>query len=241
MAISPPSDLVLDVVQAANPADVQAAQEKARGNRAAFARYQPRGKRQWFRLHVDALNSAATQAGLSNANTHTAPTKVPQVYRKFESHGAAEFRKEHAAEQRNTLWQRAPPAEIWKGMMAEQLGNTLAKNGGVGIAEKMYQEQVSKMRNAGAINSATNENDKKMALSAITDFQRKTLAAADTNGDSDTTVTNQDTLTSRKSMSGGKDMEVISNDYRIKTGPWPPGDDHRQRKQPDRPRSGIRS
>ena len=62
----------------------------------------------------------------------------------------------------------------------------------------MYQEQVSKMRNTGAINSATNENDKKMALSAITDFQRKTLAAADTNGDSDTTVTNQDTLTSKK-------------------------------------------
>lgn len=62
--------------------------------------------------------------------------------------------------------------------MAEQMGNTLAKNGGVGIAEKMYQDEVSKMRNTGAINSATNENDKKMALSAVADFQRKTLAAS---------------------------------------------------------------
>jgi len=97
-----------------------------------------------------------------------------------------------------TLYGKGSAGEIWKGMMAEQLGNTIAKNGGVGIAEKMYQEQVTKMRNTGAINSATNENDKKMALSAVTDFQRKTLAAADDSSDSDTSITNQNTLTSQK-------------------------------------------
>jgi len=197
VAISPPSDLVLDVVQAANPADVQAAQEKLAANRAAFAATSLAENGNGFGSTVDALNSAATQAGLSNANTHTAPTKVPQVYRKFEAMVLQNFVK-NMLPNSETLYGKGSAGEIWKGMMAEQLGNTLAKNGGVGIAEKMYQEQVDKMRNTGAVNSATNENDKKMALSAITDFQRKTLAAADTNGDSDTTVTNQDTLTSKK-------------------------------------------
>jgi flagellar protein FlgJ len=36
MAISPPSDLVLDVVRAADPAEVQEAQARLKANRAAF-------------------------------------------------------------------------------------------------------------------------------------------------------------------------------------------------------------
>ncbi|MEF0942049.1 rod-binding protein [Rhizobium sp. BR 362] len=197
MAISPPSDLVLDVVKAANPADVQAAQEKLAANRAAFAATSLAENGNGFASTVNALDSAATKAGLSNANTHTASTKVPQAYHKFEAMVLQNFVK-NMLPNSETLYGKGSAGEIWKGMMAEQLGNTLAKNGGVGIAEQMYKEQVDKMRNTGAVNSATDENDKKMALSAITDFQRKTLAAAETNGDSDTTVTNQDTLTSKK-------------------------------------------
>ncbi|NTF86112.1 rod-binding protein [Agrobacterium rhizogenes] len=197
MAISPPSDLVLDVVQAASPTDVQAAQEKLAANRAAFAATSLAENGNGFGSTVDALNSAATQAGLANANTHTGPTKVPQVYRKFEAMVLQNFVK-NMLPNSETLYGKGSAGEIWKGMMAEQMGNTLAKNGGVGIAEKMYQDEVSKMRNTGAINSATNENDKKMALSAVADFQRKTLAASETDGDGDTTVTNQDALTSKK-------------------------------------------
>lgn len=197
MAISPPSDLVLDVVQAASPTDVQAAQEKLAANRAAFAATSLVENGRGFGASVDALNSVATQAGLSNANTHAAPTKVPQVYRKFEAMVLQNFVK-NMLPTSDTLYGKGSAGEIWKGMMAEQLGNTLAKDGGVGIAEKMYQEQVSKMRNTGAINSATDENDKKMALSAITDFQRKTLAATETDNDNDTTVAAQDALTSKK-------------------------------------------
>jgi len=197
VAISPPSDLVLDVVKAANPTDVEAAQAKLAANKAAFAATSLAENGNGFGATFDALNSAATQAGLSNANTHTGPTKVPQVYRKFEAMMLQNFVK-NMLPSSETLYGKGSAGEIWKGMMAEQLGNTIAKNGGVGIAEKMYQEQVTKMRNTGAINSATNENDKKMALSAVTDFQRKTLAAADDSSDSDTSITNQNTLTSQK-------------------------------------------
>lgn len=198
MAISPPSDLVLDVVKAANPADVEAAQVKLAANKAAFAAISLAENGNGFGTTFDTLNGAATQAGLGNANTHATPTKVPQVYRKFEAMMMQNFVK-NMLPSSETLYGKGTAGEIWKGMMAEQLGNTLAKGGGVGIAEKMYQEQVNKMRNTGAVNSATNENDKKMALSAITDFQRKTLAATDANNDGDTSITtNQNTLTSQK-------------------------------------------
>lgn len=150
-----------------------------------------------FGATVDAMNSAATQAGLANANTHVAGTKVPQAYRKFESMVLQNFVK-NMLPSSETLYGKGSAGEIWKGMMAEQLGDTISKNGGVGIAEKMYKEQVDKMRNAGAIHSATDENDKKMALSAITDFQRKTLAAADADNDGNNSITNQNSLTSQK-------------------------------------------
>lgn len=197
MAISPPSDLVLDVVKAANPADVEVAQAKLAANKAAFAATSLAENGSGFGATFDALNGAATQAGLGNANTHAAPTKVPQAYRKFEAMMLQNFVK-NMLPSSETLYGKGSAGEIWKGMMAEQMGNTIAKNGGIGIAEKMYQEQVTKMRNTGAVNSATNENDKKMALSAITDFQRKTLAAADTSNDGDTSITGKNTLTSQK-------------------------------------------
>ncbi|MGG6896029.1 MULTISPECIES: rod-binding protein [Rhizobium] len=196
MAISPPSDLVLDVVKAANPADVEVAQAKLAANRAAFAATSLAENGNGFGATVDALNSAATQAGLGNANTHAAQTKVPQAYRKFEAMVLQNFVK-NMLPNSETLYGKGSAGEIWKGMMAEQLGNTLAKDGGVGIAEKMYKEQVDKMRNSGVVNATTDENDKKMALSAITDFQRKTLAATDAT-DGDSSITNHNTLTSQK-------------------------------------------
>jgi len=196
VAISPPSDLVLDVVKAANPADVEVAQAKLAANRAAFAATSLAENGNGFGATVDALNSAATQAGLGNANTHAAQTKVPQAYRKFEAMVLQNFVK-NMLPNSETLYGKGSAGEIWKGMMAEQLGNTLAKDGGVGIAEKMYKEQVDKMRNSGVVNATTDENDKKMALSAITDFQRKTLAATDAT-DGDSSITNHNTLTSQK-------------------------------------------
>ncbi len=197
MAISPPSDLVLDVVKAANPAEVQAAQAKLAANRAAFAATSLAENGNGFGATVDALNNASTQAGLANANTHAAGTKVPQAYRKFESMVLQNFVK-NMLPSSETLYGKGSAGEIWKGMMAEQLGDAISKSGGVGIAEKMYREQVDKMRNSGAINSATDENDKKMALSAITDFQRKTLAASDADNDGNTGITKQNSLTSQK-------------------------------------------
>jgi Rod binding domain-containing protein len=197
VAISPPSDLVLDVVKAADPSDVQAAQEKLAANRAAFAATSLAENGNGFASTVDALNNTAgSQAGLGNADNRAAPTKVPAAYHKFEAMMLQNFVK-NMLPNSDTLYGKGSAGEIWKGMMAEQLGNTIAKNGGIGIAEQMYKDQLSKMRNAGAINSATNENDKKMALSAITDFQRKTLAASDANADADSAAGNRDILTSK--------------------------------------------
>ncbi|MGA1800703.1 rod-binding protein [Rhizobium sp. HT1-10] len=203
MAISPPSDLVLDVVRAADPTDLQAAQAKLQANRAAFAATSLAEAGNGFASTVDVLNrtstQAATQAGLANANERSTTSKVPAAYQKFEAMVLQNFVKNILPDSEN-LYGKGTAGEMWKGMMAEQLGNTMAKDGGVGIASKMYHEQLEKTRGTGADHITTSENDKKQALSMIDEFERKTFGtpSAEANNNSGTTVTNQGSLTSQK-------------------------------------------
>jgi len=119
--------------------------------------------------------------------------KVPAAYQKFEAMVLQNFVK-NMLPTSDTLYGKGNAGEIWKGMMAEQLGNTLAKDGGVGIAEKMYHEQLQKTRGTGVANVTTNENDRKMALSAVTDFERKTLGTTSADADEDGSVVHANIL-----------------------------------------------
>jgi Rod binding domain-containing protein len=184
--------VVLDVVRAANPADVQAAQAKLQANRAAFAATSLAEAGTGFQSTVDVLNSPATQAGLANAKeraTHSVG-KVPATYHKFESMMLQNFVK-NMLPNSDTLYGKGTAGEMWKGMMAEQLGDTLSKGGGIGIATEMYKEQLDKTRGKGVIKAQTDENDKKMALSMITDFQRKTMDTSATDDGTGTSITDQ--------------------------------------------------
>lgn len=201
MAISPPSDLVLDVLKAADPIDVQAAQAKLQANKAAFAATSLAEAGNGFASTVDVLNragaqagaQAGTQAGLGNAHPAAKSGKVPAAYQKFEAMVLQNFVK-NMLPTSETLYGKGSAGEIWKGMMAEQLGNTLAKNNGVGIAEKMYKEQLQKTRGTGVANITTDENDRKMALSAITDFERKTLGTTSDKSDENGSVVHANIL-----------------------------------------------
>jgi flagellar protein FlgJ len=199
VAISTVSDLVLDVVKAADPTAVQEAQAKLQANKAAYAASSLAEAGNGFASTVDVLNrtGSGTQAGLANADARTTHDKVPATYRKFEAMVLQNFVK-NMLPNSDTLYGKGTAGEMWKGMMAEQLGNTLAKNGGVGIAQKMYHEQLDKTRGNGVANATTDENDKKLALSGVTDFERKTFGTTSTDTDSGTTVTNQGSLTSQK-------------------------------------------
>ena len=196
MAISPPSDLVLDVVKAADPADVQAAQEKLQANRAAFAATSLAEAGNGFGSAVDALKNASSQAGLSNVNARVSKTdKVPAAYHKFEAMVLQNF-VQNMLPKSDTLYGKGAAGEIWKGMMADQIGTEMSKNGGVGIAEKMYQTQEHRFGRSGVTNAKADENDRKMALSMITEFERQSLGKLSADGP--TAATGKDTATAGK-------------------------------------------
>lgn len=173
MAIAPPSDLVLDVLRAANPMDVQAAHEKLKANKAAFAASSLAEKGAGFESAVGILNDAASKAGLGNLRTEKVD-EVPKVYQQFESVVLQTFVKEMMPDDTESVFGKGNAGEIWKSMMAEQIGEVMAKDGGIGIAEQMYRDLMSVKRNDVA-NANTDEDDRSMAFNAITELERKAL------------------------------------------------------------------
>ncbi len=174
MAISPPSDLVLDVVRAADPTEVEAAQAKLKANQAAFAANSLAEAGNGFTSAVDVLDRASQKAGLADVkNRGTKTEEVPETYRKFEAMVLQNFIKNMLPSDSEEVYGKGATGDIWKGMMAEQLGNTIAQGDGIGVAKQLYHDALKKQQ--GVVNASVDNHDRNMALSMIDEFQRKTF------------------------------------------------------------------
>ncbi|PWE57826.1 rod-binding protein [Metarhizobium album] len=180
MAISPPSDLVLDVVKAADPAAVQAAQQKLMTTRAAAAARGLTESGAGFSNAIDQLDTTASSAGLSNVSSDK--SKIPASYRKFEAMVLQSFVGSMLPESEE-LYGKGNAGEIWKGMMAEQLGDSIAKAGGVGIAAQMYSQSLMRAQNNEMSSVVPDDNQRKLALSMVTDFERRTFGVVATDNE----------------------------------------------------------
>ena len=179
MAISPPSDLILDVVRAADPNEVAAAQEKLKASRAAFAATSLADKGNGFDNAVSVLNSAASKAKLDQAS-HAASGEVPKAYKQFEAVILQSFIKEMLPENTESVYGKGNAGSIWKSMMAEQIGNVMSEGGGVGIADQMYSQALARHRNDGVVSSRSDEDKRNLAVSMITDLERRTFGVSAT-------------------------------------------------------------
>lgn len=175
MAISPPSDLVLDVVRAADPSQVEAAQAKLKATRAAFAATSLAEKGAGFESAIDILNSAGSKSGLANASPANKASEIPEAYKQFEGVVLQNFLKSMMPEESEAVYGKGNAGEIWKSMMAEQIGATIAERGGIGIAEQMYSDMMSAQRGAKVSNVLTDSDDRNVAMSMVMELERKTL------------------------------------------------------------------
>jgi len=175
LAISPPSDLVLDVVRAADPVEVQAAQEKLKANQAAFAANSLAEAGNGFTSAVDVLDRATGKTGLGDTKNRSVKTEeIPETYRKFEAMVLQNFIKNMLPSESEEVYGKGATGDIWKGMMAEQLGNEIAKGQGIGVAKELYQDALRKQEGK-VVNASADQDDRNVAMSMIDEFQRKTF------------------------------------------------------------------
>lgn len=174
MAISPPSDLIIDVVRAADPAAVQEAQAKLKASKAAFAAHSLAESGNGFGAAMNIVDQSGTAAGLGNPAVSAKMAEMPDEYRRFEASVLSTFVNSMLPQETEEIYGKGSAGEFWKSMMAEKIADELSKRGGVGIAEQMYSQALDRAERQG-LNATTDETDRSRAMSMITDFERQIL------------------------------------------------------------------
>lgn len=166
MSIQTATDIILDVVKAADPAVAQRAEAMLE---AASARKSERAAATPAFEHQLLASSDTSAISVSAATGGAAPGKTLETYQRFEAMILQSFIGDMLPKDSEQLYGKGTAGEIWKGMMAEQLGAALAKGGGIGIAARMAGEGVT-------ISPSQDDNLTNRAASMTNDFQKRILA-----------------------------------------------------------------
>jgi peptidoglycan hydrolase FlgJ len=152
MIVTPTSDVVLDVLEAADPATQRQATAKLDALKPSDADFAAS-----LNSEVDKAKAAASAAGdpspAATAQADIGPSsaaapvrviKAPapgEVYRKFEAFVLQVFVETMLPQQANDLFGKGTAGNVWRSMLAEQLGNQLAQGKGIGIAKQLASSQ----------------------------------------------------------------------------------------------------
>lgn len=123
MAVSPPSDIVLDVAKAVDSAELAEARTRL-ANASATRR-------------ADGAFSLA-EAGAASATGGTASAGRDKAsFVKFEAMVLRNFVEAMLPKSAEAVYGKGLAGDMWKSMMAEQVANVVAERGGVGIADRV--------------------------------------------------------------------------------------------------------
>jgi flagellar protein FlgJ len=168
LAISTPGDIVLDVVRAADPTQV----ETARARLSSFA------------AKVGGADFAAT---LDNGATTAPATKAtPEAFRKFEAMVLQTFLQTMLPEDTESVYGGGVAGQMWKSLLAEKLSDSMAERGGIGIADRIlsdyYYEGETKVPLQGVSHDPAKPartQQEMLSLAMVDEFQRKIAEAID--------------------------------------------------------------
>lgn len=148
MIVTATPDVVLDVLEAADPATQRAATAKLDALKPPDAGFAATMDGEVSKAAATARTAAdrstASAAPSEPASPSTAaPVQVirasspTDVYRKFEAFVLQVFVETMLPKQSEDLFGKGTAGTVWRSMMAEQLGNQLAAGKGIGIAKQL--------------------------------------------------------------------------------------------------------
>ena len=125
MAVSPPSDIVLDVARAVDSAEIAEARTRLANASAA-------------RRAEGAFSLAETASANATRTAASATTPRDKAgFVKFEAMVLRNFVEAMMPKSAEAVYGKGLAGDMWKSMMAEQVANVVAERGGVGIADRV--------------------------------------------------------------------------------------------------------
>lgn len=173
MAVSLATDIVMDVIKAAEPATAEAARTRlAEMSNAAGKVSEP------FSAHV-------------SANVLPAPEKSTDAdaYRKFEALVLGSFIQTMLPDNTESVYGGGLSGDMWKSILAQHLGEAVSDHGGIGIANRLLADQYRAGRDVVPLVGA-NDSEAKTSLATSTslttamvqEFQRQATETLFTEG-----------------------------------------------------------
>lgn len=178
MAISPPTDLVMDVLRAADPTAVQEAQAKLSANRAAYSATKLAAAGKGFGAALEGLDGIGHKTRIDVAHESKKSAEMPEEYRKFEASILQNFVNTMMPKDSEAVYGKGSAGEFWQSMMSEQIADQMSKSGGIGIAEQVFKQSLDRMRNEATPNATTDKDSRNRAVSMIDEFERKVFDLA---------------------------------------------------------------
>ncbi|MDA9426126.1 MULTISPECIES: rod-binding protein [Bradyrhizobium] len=143
MIVTATPDLVLDVLEAADPVTQRAATAKLDALKSSDADFAATMDAEIGKAAAVAEQSATKVSEAQSGAADGAPVqmiKAPasgEVYRKFEAFVLQTFVETMLPKESEEVFGKGTAGGVWKSMLAEQLGNQLAKGKGIGIARQL--------------------------------------------------------------------------------------------------------
>ena len=137
MSISPPGDIVLDVLRASDPARQQAATRKL--NRVAEPIIRPTAaapNRASFATKISAMQGGY-RANLAGAGRPAPNSVAGSAHRQFETLVLKDFVQRMLPAKAEATFGEGTAGSIWKSWMADAVATEVAKSGGVGISDML--------------------------------------------------------------------------------------------------------
>lgn len=149
MAISPPSDIVLEVARAAEPADVANARaqllRRAQGVAADVA---------FDAGDIPSRSSAAMPLGRT-----ASASSMPDASKKFEAMVLQTFISSMMPKNAEGTYGEGIAGEMWKGLMAEKIAGVVAERGGIGIADRVLGDFQMRDESKVAVSGITSQEE----------------------------------------------------------------------------------
>jgi len=154
MTVAPVQDLIVDVMAAADPVAQRMAAARlerlASGADQNFAaavdqKIEAAGLRQVDASAVDGdmPEGSAPIDGAGHAPIIKAMNSNSAVYRKFEAFVLQMFVESMLPKDASNVFGKGTAGTIWRSMMAEQIGNEMARGNGVGIAKQLAKSRAA--------------------------------------------------------------------------------------------------
>jgi len=140
MSFNPKSDVILDVLKAADPSRASVAAERLAAIGVGMA---PPADFSASLNEADASIRQSAAAGFANARAHLvqaagAPIRTRRVETEFEAMAIGPFINEILPKATSGLFGGGAASDMWRSMLADEIARQIAKSGALGLSRRLF-------------------------------------------------------------------------------------------------------